>query len=295
MGSGKVSVLLPVYNMEDTIEESVVSVITQKDVVFELIIVNDGSTDNTFQILSQFQGISNVKLFSQSNFGKVAAFNRAYREASGDYFAFFAGDDILPENSLAKRKSLIESSGPNSVSCGKLQTFSQNPKFDNIVIPKKSLPNLSGGSIMFPKSIAKKIFPIPEELPNEDTWSRLIINKFASSIEVSNAIVLRYRIHNKNSIRKDESFKLFSDKFHARMKAYYLFYEQFRQHLTPPEEDAILRKVQLEELRYSGDTKALIFFNGVSLQDRIANIVYSAKNLYDLKVKYYRFLTGWRY
>lgn len=290
-----ISVLLPVYNMEDTIEESVESVLNQKNSEFELIVVNDGSSDNTYDILKKYSNRPNVKILTQPNSGKVVAFNRAYQESKGHFFVFFAGDDILPNNSLFIRRELFsQSDDPNAVSCGKTLTFSNEKKFHNILFPKTHAPNFNGGSIMFPKSIAKFIFPIPEILPNEDTWTMLAIQHFASRILISDLVCIKYRIHNNNSMRRGAPFDYFNQGIHHRRKAYRLFLDKFQHTLSTEEKKGLINKIRIEELRYSQKTLKLLFVKDISFIDRMRNIAYSNRIFYNLRVLFFRYLSGWR-
>lgn len=289
-----ISVLLPVYNMELTVRDAIQSVLNQKRVNFELIIVDDGSDDATPNVLSDFRQFANIKILSQPKKGKNAAFNKAFYESNGDYFTFFAADDIMPEWSLYIRKNLLErAKNPYAVSCGKILTFSVDRKFDGILIPKKHIPNLSGGAIMFPKTIAHKIFPLPEFLPNEDTWAKLVINKYATEILISDEVVLRYRVHEGNSIKKNDNFEIFSEKLHKRAKAFEVFMKRFEEQLSEKEKDVLKNKIKLEELRYKGDWKKIFLLGKCPKKERIRNLVYSNKFFYNLRIYLYRYFTGW--
>ncbi|MBR1610079.1 MAG: glycosyltransferase family 2 protein, partial [Methanobrevibacter sp.] len=80
----KISVILPVFNSEKFIKKSVESVLSQTLDDFELIIVNDGSTDNTLNIINSFKD-SRIKILNQSNQGPGAARNAAFKVVKGDY------------------------------------------------------------------------------------------------------------------------------------------------------------------------------------------------------------------
>ncbi|MEQ8362615.1 MAG: glycosyltransferase family 2 protein [Cyclobacteriaceae bacterium] len=103
-----VSIVMPVYNGEKYIGEAIRSVIHQQHTFWELIIVNDGSTDNTKDIIL---GISDerIRYFEQSNRGTSAARNYGIKEIRGRYFCCLDADDVLPPNSLASRLKVFES------------------------------------------------------------------------------------------------------------------------------------------------------------------------------------------
>lgn len=88
----KISVILPVFNEERYIEKAIGSVLNQSIDDFELIVVNDGSTDNTIDVIRGFDD-ERIKVVNQTNQGPGASRNNALRIASGDYVMFLDGDD----------------------------------------------------------------------------------------------------------------------------------------------------------------------------------------------------------
>lgn len=93
----RVSVIIPVYNGEKYISETVNSVIAQTYTDYELILVNDGSKDTTGQILESFSN-DRIKVLHIENSGVSNARNIGYAESAGDYIAFLDADDLwLPE------------------------------------------------------------------------------------------------------------------------------------------------------------------------------------------------------
>lgn len=95
----KISVILPVYNSEKYIKKAIESVLTQTFSDFELIIVNDGSTDATSDIINSFDD-ERIKVITQSNQGPGAARNNALKSVNSDYVMFLDSDDWYPERAL---------------------------------------------------------------------------------------------------------------------------------------------------------------------------------------------------
>ena len=95
----KVSVVLCVYNEEKYIEKAIDSVLSQSMGDFELIIVNDGSTDNTSNIINSYDD-DRIKLIKQENIGLGASRNKVISETSGEYVAFLDGDDWFSPDAL---------------------------------------------------------------------------------------------------------------------------------------------------------------------------------------------------
>lgn len=93
-----ISVIMPVYNVAQYLEQSIESVLAQTSNKFELIIVNDGSTDNSEVILSKYKNNKMIKIYHQSNQGLSAARNTGLKYAKGDIIYFFDSDDLLNRN-----------------------------------------------------------------------------------------------------------------------------------------------------------------------------------------------------
>jgi glycosyltransferase involved in cell wall biosynthesis len=101
-----VSTIIPAYNAAAYIRQAVTSVLNQRDVSVEVIVVDDGSTDETGQILQEFG--SSVRTLYQANAGHVKARNRGARIARGTWLAFLdADDEWLPEK-LTKQLALAD-------------------------------------------------------------------------------------------------------------------------------------------------------------------------------------------
>ena len=97
----KVSVIIPVYNLEKYIIKCLDSIIKQKLYEIEIIIVNDGSTDNSLQIIQNFtQNDIRILILSQDNRGLSETRNTGFKYSKGEYIYFIDGDDYLDENCL---------------------------------------------------------------------------------------------------------------------------------------------------------------------------------------------------
>lgn len=104
-----VSIIIPVYNSEKSIKEIVGQVLNQTEKNFELIIVNDGSTDNTLKTINALAKSSNrIRVINQKNAGPGAARNSGLDIAKGKYIMFFDSDDGIHENILEKTTSYME-------------------------------------------------------------------------------------------------------------------------------------------------------------------------------------------
>ncbi|PNS00225.1 hypothetical protein X927_03510 [Petrotoga mexicana DSM 14811] len=115
----KISVIIPAYNAEKTIENTLKSLVYQTFTDFEAIIVNDGSTDNTVQKIQNTLKDVNFqwKLISQINKGVSAARNRGLIEAKGDYVCFLDADDYYAETFFEKMYNKAKESNYDIVFC----------------------------------------------------------------------------------------------------------------------------------------------------------------------------------
>lgn len=100
MHSPKVSVLMPAYNAERFIAQAIESVLTQDFQEWELIVVNDGSTDGTAEVLAGYTD-GRIRVIHQPNGGEAVARNRALDAVGGEYVAFLDADDLYLPNALA--------------------------------------------------------------------------------------------------------------------------------------------------------------------------------------------------
>ncbi len=99
----KVSVIIPVYNVEKYLRECLDSVINQTLSDIEIICVNDGSTDNSLAILEEYaQKDTRIKIISKRNEGAGKARQAAIKKASGEYLAFLDGDDYYKSDFVEK-------------------------------------------------------------------------------------------------------------------------------------------------------------------------------------------------
>jgi glycosyltransferase involved in cell wall biosynthesis len=97
-----VSILIPAYNSESWIAYTIQSVLAQTWPRKEIIIVDDGSTDGTANIVRQYES-STLKLIQQENGGACRARNRALRECQGDYIQWLDADDLLAPNKIERQ------------------------------------------------------------------------------------------------------------------------------------------------------------------------------------------------
>lgn len=103
-----VSVVVPAYNAEVYLAETISSVLNQTYQNLEVILVDDGSSDTTAQIALSFSGDTRFHYIFQKNAGVSAARNKGYRESKGEYLAFLDADDLWLPNCLEERVKILD-------------------------------------------------------------------------------------------------------------------------------------------------------------------------------------------
>ena len=110
----KITIIVPVYNCEKTIEKCIDSILKQTYKNFELIVINDGSVDKTLEILQRYND-SRIKIINQLNKGTGFARNIGLKNATGEYICFIDGDDYIKPNFLYCSYELIRKHNANIV------------------------------------------------------------------------------------------------------------------------------------------------------------------------------------
>lgn len=102
-----ISVVIPVFNGQNTIKETVESVLCQTFQDYELIIINDGSTDSTVEVILSISD-PRIKLFNYPNAGLSASRNRGVTHAKGEYISFIDADDLWTPDKLEKQLNKLQ-------------------------------------------------------------------------------------------------------------------------------------------------------------------------------------------
>lgn len=113
MSKGMVSIVMPAYNSEKYIADAIKSIIAQTYSNWELLIVDDCSTDRTVEIIQSFHDLRIKLFFNEKNSGAAISRNWALREAKGKWIAFLDSDDTWAPEKLEKQIYFMESNGYN--------------------------------------------------------------------------------------------------------------------------------------------------------------------------------------
>jgi glycosyltransferase involved in cell wall biosynthesis len=114
-----VSILIPAYNAEEWIPDTLRSALAQSYPHCEIIVVDDGSKDATLQVARQFES-KGIRVVTQENRGAAATRNAAYKLCNGDYIQWLDADDLLSPNKIQKQLATAEQIGDKRtlISCG---------------------------------------------------------------------------------------------------------------------------------------------------------------------------------
>lgn len=96
----KVSIIIPVYGVEKYISQCLESVINQSYENIEIIVVNDGTKDNSMKIVEEYLLDERIKIINKENGGLASARNRGIEEATGEYIYFLDSDDWIEVNTI---------------------------------------------------------------------------------------------------------------------------------------------------------------------------------------------------
>lgn len=163
-----ISVIVPVYNVEEYLEECLESLRHQGDVSLEVLVIDDGSTDTSGEIADSFAQKSEIfKVFHIENGGLGHARNVGVPLASGKYIFFVDSDDIVPENTFSNMFSLAEHNQTELTICNVARFNS-----------KKTWASVLHKNIFSGVKYYTNIFESPELIYDTTSWNKLILREF---------------------------------------------------------------------------------------------------------------------
>jgi len=213
-----VSVLLASYNHEHYVEQAVRSIMAQKGVSFELVVIDDGSSDNSPQILQHLAEEMHFAFVSRPNKGLVATLNEMLAIARGKYFCSFASDDIMPQFRLKKQTDFLEEHPERPACFGQVVNMDENgnlekkkdPRytpgvpevsFEDLIFGKKEL---HGCSEMLCTDVFKNLGGYTDKIKTEDFAMFCALASRYGSLPVLNDVCCYYRLHRNNMHLKSD-------------------------------------------------------------------------------------------
>lgn len=225
----KVSVIVPVYNVEQYLERCLNSLINQTLKDIEIICVNDGSTDSSLSILENFAAQDNrIKIINQNNQGPSIARNSALKLTTGEYIGYVDSDDCVSDNFFellynnAKKYNADIACGeiirPNAKKHVKFMTLKRikvynktEDKYKACQIPEKSY--ICNKIYKRTSLINSKIEFEPGVTYEDMKWIHVVVDKLGSLVTVPKAIY--YYFENPNSITRTQTKEHLKDFYKA--------------------------------------------------------------------------------
>ena len=313
MSSPKLSIIIPVYNAEKYIEECIKSVLNQKYKDFEIIIVNDGSTDNSLNIISKLKNsYGKIKLFNLENNGVSNARNFGIEQSKGEYIGFVDADDLIDEEMYLTLMKNMENESLDIIMCARENFYVNTNKTNKIFLDidtnvkierkfyeEKLLPLIvklddsisSVWSKMYRKSvIIENDIKFDVNLNINEDWNfNIDFLGFSKNFMYINKPYYKYRVENNQSLSR----KFRNDYFDIYVKKYNKIYKKF---VLEQKEKSDLLKIANESLCYYTSFSIINEFdkkNKMKLSEKITKvnsilsnqIVRTAANDIDLKNK----------
>lgn len=219
-----VSVIMPSYNHVNHVERAITSVILQRGVAAQLIVIDDGSTDGSVDLLRSLSARHGFLLICQDNRGVCKALNRAIRDsAEGDYIALLASDDFWhPDKLRLQLEALAADTQSDFCYSQALEFWDENHLGAGRVFPRRcyrgSIVNkvfrrqhVPAGTMLFSRSLYDALSGFDESLREED-WDFVIRSAAATSFSAVDAPLLYYRAHSANTMRTRSGGAIFHEK-----------------------------------------------------------------------------------
>lgn len=198
-----VSIIIPVYNGEKYIKQAIDSALSQEYNDLEIIVVDDGSTDKTHEILMKYDSINTV---SKVNGGTASALNSGIKNSSGRWIKWLSADDVLRNNCISNMIGMVESvkDGENCIFYTHYDRIDQDgamiSRFQEHDRPESELWNYfygNGSSSLIHRSVFDKVGMFDESLKHSEDyefWLRAT-QVFGVRLHLLNTYSLLYRVH----------------------------------------------------------------------------------------------------
>ena len=196
----KVSVIVPVYNGEKYIREAIDSVLNQSYKDFEVIVIDDGSKDNTLSIIKEYDG--KIRWKSQENKGQASATNEGVKMAEGEYVAYLDADDVcMPERLEVQVKYLdnhpnvgLVYSGYYQINgAGEVKRIVKARPHDNFVLLQTDY--IARSTVMHRKNCLEEVGLFDESISGDDDWDMWIRISEKFGVDHVERPLVKYRLH----------------------------------------------------------------------------------------------------
>ncbi|MHC1741665.1 MAG: glycosyltransferase family 2 protein [Syntrophobacteraceae bacterium] len=206
-----ISVIVPTYSHGDFILESLHSVFAQTYGNYEIIVINDGSPDNTRRLLEPYITSGQIKYIEQANAGQGAARNRGLAEAAGAFIAFLDDDDLWPTDKLEWQLRELQTHPDAVLVYGFIEVFGDCTPFRH---PRDQGPGgnvqkdlfrgnflRSPGQTLIRSGALRRVNGFDSAIWGADDWDLWIRLARIGHFSYAPRLALRYRVHPSNASR----------------------------------------------------------------------------------------------
>ncbi|MBU2691294.1 MAG: glycosyltransferase family 2 protein [Candidatus Eisenbacteria bacterium] len=196
-----ISVIIPCYNAGKYIAEAIRSVLAQNHSPLEIIVIDDGSTDNSSEVISNFG--EPVHYTYQQNAGISAARNTGLEQARGSTIAFLDADDLWTDGKLDRQRRVLEEDPSLGLVSGYAVQF-VSPELPDILQKQikydpKPMPAQVAGAILVRRKVIKRVGVFSTAFTAGETIDWIMrINEAGIKTKMINDVVLKRRIHTTN-------------------------------------------------------------------------------------------------
>lgn len=205
-----VSIVLPVYNGEKYLSEAIDSIIRQSYDNWELIIVNDSSTDSTRKIAEDYSK-KDCRIYvinNESNLKLPASLNKGFKRANGEYLTWTSDDNILGKNCIKLLANYLDDNDECGLAYGDLEIIDEKGEYKKTDIRKESswivVGNVVGANFMYRRTVADKVGEYDVDLfliEDYEYWLRIWRKSAVSHIA---SLEYKYRLHSGSLTSKRE-------------------------------------------------------------------------------------------
>jgi glycosyltransferase involved in cell wall biosynthesis len=203
MNRDSISVIIPVFNGEKYILEAIQSVVQQDYKNVEIIVIDDGSTDRSIELVEKHPAA--VKIIQQANAGPAAARNSGLNHASGDFIAFLDADDLYPPNKFEVQLEYFKNFPKTRLVAGRIQYIfleGSESKMIYFESEEQTLVHVHLGSMLTRRSVFDDVGGFDARLQySEDIEWWLRLREFEVNYVILPEITLQYRMHDANMTR----------------------------------------------------------------------------------------------
>jgi glycosyltransferase involved in cell wall biosynthesis len=245
-----VSVIIPCFNNQDTIVETLNSVCNQNYSNLEIIIVNDGSSDNSQNIIEAFivdkVGFHFIQI-NQTNQGPSRTRNNGANIATGKYLLFLDADDLLDTTYINKCVEILESNSDINIVYSDIELFgSQTGKWElqNFSMPQFLVNNCIPISALIKKEVFDKVGQFDENLSFTEDWELWIriVKQFGGVYKIPELLFFYRKREDKSSLTDNKDTNLNDEK--SRLYIYNKHYDLYKKYNL----DLLNMLIRLEKL-----------------------------------------------